>query len=143
MIASFSASSFSNVDTLLFNNFIFSFFLWGTYTMIVYLQANDKTLNFLNFFLTDLVKLFIVSIFFKNMFRREIKLWVLSLYADLIGRLGVTDKSEGSKGVCWVSGIITVSRLATKLSETEDFQSIWAFLTKLRLSSWSSCASLS
>ena len=69
------------------------------------------------------------------MFRREIKLWVLPLYADLIGRLGVTDKSEGSKGVCWVSGVITVSRLATKLSEIEDLQSIWAFLTKLQLSS--------
>ena len=77
------------------------------------------------------------------MFWREIKLWVLSLYTDLIGRLGVTDKSEGSKGVCWVSGIITVSRLATKLSETEDVQSIWVFLTKLQLSSksLSSCAS--
>ena len=47
---------------------------------------------------------------------------MLSLYTDLIGRLGVTDKSEGSKGVCWVSGIITVSRLATKLSETEHVQ---------------------
>ena len=58
------------------------------------------------------------------MFWREIKLWVLSLYTNLLGRLGVTDKSEGSKGVCWVSGIITVSRLATKLSETEDVQSI-------------------
>ena len=69
------------------------------------------------------------------MFWREIRLWVLSLYTDLIGRLGVTDKSEGSKGVCWVSGIITVSRLATKLSEIEDLQSIWAFLAKLQLSS--------
>ena len=67
---------------------------------------------------------------------------MLSLYTDLIGRLGVTDKSEGSKGVCWVSGI-TVSRLAAKLSETEDVQSIWVFLTKLQLSSLSSCASLS
>ena len=75
------------------------------------------------------------------MFWREIKLWVLSLYTDLIGRPGVTDKSEGSKGVCWVSGIITVSWLAIKLSETEDVQSIWVFLTKLELSSLSSCAS--
>ena len=77
------------------------------------------------------------------MFWREIKLWVLSIYTDLIGRLGVTDKSEGSKGVSWVSGIITVSRLATKLSETEDVQSIWVFLTKLQLlsKSLSSCAS--
>ena len=58
------------------------------------------------------------------MFWREIKLWVLSLYTNLIGRLGVTDESEGSKGVCWVSEIITLSRLATKLSETEDVQSI-------------------
>ena len=66
------------------------------------------------------------------MFWREIKLWVLSLYTNLIGRLGVTDKSEGSKGVCWVSGI-TVSRLAAKLSETEDVQSIWVFLTKKHL----------
>ena len=69
-----------------------------------------------NFFSTDFVKFFIVSISFKNMFWTEIKLWVLSLYINLIGRLGVTDKSEGSKGVCWVSRIITVSRLATKLS---------------------------
>ena len=36
---------------------------------------------------------------------------MLSLFTDLIGRLGVTDKWEGSKEVCWVSGIITVSRL--------------------------------
>ena len=93
-----------------------------------------------NFFSTDFVKFFIVSISFKNMFWREIKLWVLSLYTNLIGRLGVTDKSQGSKGVCWVSGI-TVSRLAAKLSETEDVQSIWVFLTKLQLSSLSSCAS--
>ena len=55
---------------------------------------------------------------------------MLSLYTDLIGRLGVTDKLEGSNGVFWVSGI-TVSRLADKLSETEDMQSIWMFLTKL------------
>ena len=58
------------------------------------------------------------------MFWREIKLWVLSFYTDLIGLLGVTDKLEGSKGVCWVSGIITVSRLTTKLSKTGDVQSI-------------------
>ena len=57
------------------------------------------------------MKFFIVSIFFKNIFWREIKLWVLLLFTDLIGRLGVTGKLEGSKGVCWVSGIITVSRL--------------------------------
>ena len=69
-----------------------------------------------NFFSTDFVKFFIVSISFKNMFWREIKLWVLSLY------------TEGSRGVCWVSGIITISWLATKLSETEDVQLIWVFL---------------
>ena len=62
---------------------------------------------------------------------------MLSLYTDLIGRLGVTDKSDGSKGVSWVSGIITVSRSATKLSETEDVQSIWMFLIKFQLSSLS------
>ena len=84
-----------------------------------------------NFFSTDFVKFFIVSISFKNMFWREIKLWVLSLY------------TEGSRGVCWVSGIITISWLATKLSETEDVQSIWVFLTKLEFPSLSSCASLS
>ena len=61
------------------------------------------------------------------MFWREIKLWVLSLYTDLIGRLGLIDKSKGSKKVCWASGIITVSRLASKLSETEDVQPIWVF----------------
>ena len=33
------------------------------------------------------------------MFLGEIKRWVLPLYTDLIGRLRVTDKSEGSKGV--------------------------------------------
>ena len=77
------------------------------------------------------------------MFCREIKLWVLSLYTDLIGRLGVTDKSEGSKWIYWVSGIIAVSRFPTKLSETEDVQSIGVFLTKLQLSSKSllSCGS--
>ena len=77
------------------------------------------------------------------MFWREIKLWVLLLYSDLIGRLGVTDKSEGSKWIYWVSGIITVSRFPTKLSETEDVQSIGVFLTKLQLSSKSlvSCRS--
>ena len=69
------------------------------------------------------------------MFWREIKLWVLSLYTNLIGRLGVTDKSEGSKWIYRVSGIITVSRFPTKLSETEDVQSIGVFLTKLQLSS--------
>ena len=69
------------------------------------------------------------------MFWRGIKLWVLSLYTDFISRLGVTDKSEGSKGVCWVSGIVTVFRLTTRLSETEDVQSIWMFLKKLQLSS--------
>ena len=143
MIASFSASSFSNVDTLLFNNsttneysLSHSFSFYGVPTLWL---LTDKLVIKLSissiFFSTDFVKLFIVSIFFKNMFRREIKLWVLPLYADLIGRLGVTDKSEGSKGVCWVSGIITVSRLATKLSEIEDLQSIWAFLAKLQLSS--------
>ena len=58
------------------------------------------------------------------MFWREIKLWVLSFYTDLIGLLGVTDKLEGSKGVGWVSGIIPVSRLTTKLSKTGDVQSI-------------------
>ena len=72
------------------------------------------------------------------MFWGEIKLWVLSLYTNLIGRLGVTNKLEGTKGVCWVSGIITVSRLA-KLSETEDMQLIWVFLTKLQLPSLSLC----
>ena len=77
------------------------------------------------FFSTDFVKFLIVSISFKNMFWREVKLWVLSLYTDLIGRLGVTDKLEGSKGVCWVSRIIAISRFATKLSETEDVQLIW------------------
>ena len=77
------------------------------------------------------------------MFWGEIKLWVLSLFTDLIGRLGVTGKLEGSKGVCWVFGIIFVSRVATKLSETEDVQSIRVFLTKLQLpsKSLSSCAS--
>ena len=69
----------------------------------------------------------------------EIKLWVLSLYTDLIGRLGVTEKSEDSKEVCWVSGITTVSSLPTKLSKTEDVQPIWVFLTKLQLSSLSFC----
>ena len=58
------------------------------------------------------------------MFWREIKFWVLSLYTNLIGRVGVTDKSESSKVVYWVSGIINASRLATKLSETDDVQSI-------------------
>ena len=85
-----------------------------------------------------------IFISFKNTFLREIKLWVLSLYTDLIGRLGVSYKSEGSKGVCRVSGVITVSRLATKLSGTEDVQfSTWVFLTKLQVSSksLSSCAS--
>ena len=77
------------------------------------------------------------------MFWREIKLRVLLLYTDLIGRLGVTGKSEGSRGVCWVSGIITVSRLATRLAETEDVRLICVFLTKLQLSSLSFCASLS
>ena len=95
--------------------------------MTVYLQASDKILNFLKVFSNDFVKFFIVSIFSKNMFWREIKLWVLSLYTNLIGRLGVIDKPEGSKGVCWVSGIITASRLATKLSETKDVQSILVF----------------
>ena len=77
------------------------------------------------------------------MFWRKIKLWVLSFYTDLIRRLEVTSKSEGSKGVCWVSGIIPLSRLATKLCETKDVQSIWMFLTKLQLSPLPSCASLS
>ena len=88
-----------------------------------------------SFISNDFVKFFIVSIFFKNMFWREIKLWMLLLYTDLICWLGVTDRSEGSKGVSWVSGMITVSRFATKLSEAEDVQSIWVFLTKLQLSS--------
>ena len=74
---------------------------------------------------------------------REIILWVLSLYPDLIGRLGVTGKSEDRKVVCWISRIITVIGLATKLSETQHVQSIWMFLTKFQLSSksLSSCAS--
>ena len=67
--------------------------------MIVYWQVSDRILNFLNFFSADFVKFFIVSISFKNMFLGEIKRWVLPLYTDLIGRLRVTDKSEGSKGV--------------------------------------------
>ena len=81
-------------------------------------------IEFTIFFSTDFVKFLIAFISFKNMIWREVKLWVLSLYTDLIGHLGVTDKLEGSKGVCWVSGI-TVSRLVTKLSETEDVQLIW------------------
>ena len=48
---------------------------------------------------------------------------MLSLFTDLIGRLGVTDKWEGSKEVCWVSGIITVSRL-TKFQLSSSSSSI-------------------
>ena len=55
----------------------------------------------------------------------EIKLWALSLFTDLIGRVGVTDKWEGSKEVCWVSEIITVSRF-TKLHLSSSSSSIWS-----------------
>ena len=146
IIASFSASCFSGLDALLLHNsttnwysLSLSFsFSRGTYTVIVYWQVIDKILPH---FFYRFCKIFIS---FKNTFLREIKLWVLSLYTDLIGRLGVSYKSEGSKGVCRVSGVITVSRLATKLSGTEDVQfSTWVFLTKLQVSSksLSSCAS--
>ena len=53
---------------------------------------------------------------------RETKIWVLLLYTDLIVPLELTDKSEGGKGVLKDSEMITVSRLATKLTKTEDVQ---------------------
>ena len=70
---------------------------------------------------------------------REIKIWVLSLYTNLILGLELTDKSEGGKGVLWDSEMIIVSRLATKLTKTEDVQMGLAFLTKLQFSSLTSC----
>ena len=48
------------------------------------------------------------------MFWREINLWVLSLYTALIGRVGVTDKLKGTKGVCWVSGFMSVNLFMRK-----------------------------
>ena len=117
---------FFTVDTLLFNNSRtngYSLLLSFSFSVVPTFWFFTDNLV-INFFSTNFVNFFITSISFKIMFWREIKLWVLPLYTDLIGRLEVTGKSEGSKGVCWVAGVITVSRLATKLSETEDVKSI-------------------